>query len=109
MILSIRLCLDSQVECLQEIIENQKFCTQIFLYCCPAGEIEVGAVSRNCPIAEEVEMLYYLNKLDLLRLVINKPNFQVLEVENCLKSANRIIQYSFSISHEHKQKYSEYL
>jgi hypothetical protein len=35
MILSIRLCMDSQVDCLQDIIENQKFCTQIFSYYCP--------------------------------------------------------------------------
>jgi hypothetical protein len=53
MILSIRLCLDSQVDCLQEVMENQKFCTQIFSYYCPldSGQEEKEVVIlKNCPI-----------------------------------------------------------
>lgn len=76
-----------------ELVENQKFCSQLYSYYCSLD----GQERKRSSISEDMEMLYFLNKFDLMRLTMNE-SFKVPELENGLDICRAIIQNG-NISH----------
>lgn len=99
MILSIRICLDADSGYVNELVENQKFCSQLYSYYCSLD----GQERKRNSISEDMEMLFFLNKFDLMRLTISE-SFKVSELENGLDICRGILE-NRSISHENRQAY----
>jgi hypothetical protein len=70
--------------------------------------LEEKGGARSKPITDNVEMLFHLNKLDLLRLAIDSSSFQMGELEGCLRAINKITQSS-TIDQQYRLKYLEYV